>query len=164
LKSLAPPLGLRKIAVFEKQWVVESNEGNKATSAQLMQRQAAITAMKYSKAMAIGTSPAKQIAMNAFMLYMSGSTLNVFSISILSAAVLTPLRGIFGIQSLFAPLEDGGKVDLSMPKLIFIILNVVWLGVGLYKMSWMKLLPTTSADWIGSILWKENVEVSGIPA
>ena len=166
LRALPPPLGMKKIAGMEKNWILESGDGDgsKANSVQLIQRQSAITATKVSKAMAIATSPFKQMLMNGFMLYMSGSTLNVFSISIMSMAIMTPLRGIFGIQSIFEPLEDGGKIDLSMPKLIFFILNTIWLGVGLYKMSWMKLLPVTSADWIGSIVWKENLEISGIPA
>jgi hypothetical protein len=164
LKALQPPLGMRKVAVMEKQWIQESGDEDKAQSAQMIQRQNAITATKYSKAMAIATSPFKQMVMNGFMLYMSGSTLNVFSISILSMAIMTPLRGVFGTKSIFEPLEDGGKIDLSMPKLIFFVLNVIWLGVGLYKMSWMKLLPVTSADWIGKIVWKENLEISGIPA
>jgi len=162
-KALQPPLGMRKIAGIEKQFIQDTSDEDKAPSAQVIQRQNAVTATKYAKAMEIAQTPLKQMLMNSFMLYMSGSTLNVFSISIMSMAILSPLRGIFGLKSIFEPLEDGGKIDLSMPKVLFFILNGIWLGIGLYKMSWMKLLPT-SADWIGSIVWKENLEISGIPA
>ena len=64
----------------------------------------------------------------------------------------------------FAKFEDpSGKVELQTPKLIFIALNLFWLAVGLYKMSKMRLLPTTSADWSGRIVWKEIMEVTSIP-
>lgn len=125
------------------------------------QQQQALETKKKSRAMAIATSPGKQIAMNAFMMYMSGKNLNIFSISITSMAILTPLTSILGIQKTFASLEG---VDLQTAKLIYVALNLVWLAVGLYKMSVMRLLPTTSADWTGSIVWKEMLESSSIPA
>lgn len=112
--------------------------------------------------MSIATNPGKQILMNAFMMYMSGSQLNIFSISITSGAILTPLSNLFGgMEQQFAALQ--GDVDLTTPKLIFVVLNLVWLGVGLYKMSSMRLLPTTSADYAYKILWKDMMERTSIP-
>ena len=35
--------------------------------------------------------------------------------------------------------------------------------MGMYKMGSMKLLPTTSADWTGSVVWKELMESTSIP-
>lgn len=65
---------------------------------------------------------------------------------------------------MFSKFEDpSGKVELQMPKLVFVLLNFVMLGVGLYKMSKMRLLPTTSADWSGRIVWKELLESTSIP-
>ena len=125
------------------------------------QQQQALATKKNARAIAIATSPGKQIAMNAFMMYMSGKNLNIFSISITSMAILTPVMSILSIQTTFASLEG---VDLQMAKLIYVGLNLVWLAVGLYKMSVMRLLPTTSADWTGSIVWKEMLESSSIPA
>lgn len=125
------------------------------------QQQQALAQKKKTRAMAIATGPGKQIAMNAFMMYMSGKNLNIFSISITSMAVLTPIKSILGMQQTFASLEG---VDLQMAKLVYVGLNLVWLMVGLYKMSSMRLLPTTSADWTGSIVWKEMLESSSIPA
>lgn len=110
--------------------------------------------------MTLATAPGQQILMNAFMMYMSGKQLNIFSISITSMAILNPLKGLFSVEQTFGALEG---VDLQIPKLIFIGLNLVWVALGLYKMSSMKLLPTTSADWTGSIVWKELLETSSIP-
>jgi len=94
------------------------------------------------------------------MMYMSGSQLNIFSISITSMAIMSPLSNLLGIEQQFGALQD---VDLTTPKLLFIALNMVWLGVGLYKMSSMRLLPTTSADFTYKILWKDMIETSSIP-
>jgi hypothetical protein len=110
--------------------------------------------------MSIAVKPGQQIFMNAFMMYMSGSQLNIFSISITSSAILSPLSGIFGIDRQFGALQD---VDLTVPKLIFVALNLAWLCVGLYKMSSMRLLPTTSADFAYKIEWKDMMETTSIP-
>jgi hypothetical protein len=124
------------------------------------QQQNALIAKKRTKAMALATQPGQQILMNAFMMYMSGKHLNIFSISITSMAIMSPLRSIFSLEQTFAQLDG---VDLQMPKLIFLGLNLVWFALGMYKMSNMRLLPTTSADWTGSVVWKEMMESSSIP-
>lgn len=131
------------------------------TTTLTQQQQLALQQKKKAKAMTIASSPGKQILMNAFMMYMSGSNLNIFSISITSMAVLTPIKSILGMQHAFGALEG---VDLQQAKLVYVGLNLVWLVVGLYKMSSMRLLPTTSADWAGSVVWKEMMESSSIPA
>lgn len=123
-------------------------------------QQNALTAKRKSKAMSIATKPGQQILMNAFMMYMSGSQLNIFSINTCSSAVLSPLANMFGINQQFSALQ---KVELTTAKLIFLALNLVWLGIGLYKMSTMRLLPTTSADFTYKIGWKEMMETTSIP-
>jgi len=124
----------------------------------------AIRARKQSKAMSIAISPGKQIAMNAFMLWMSGKNLNIFSISITATAIMSPVKGIVGVANAFRSCEDpDGKVDLTSSKALFVLMNLAWLGVGLYKMATMKLLPLTSADWEGYVVWKHVMETSSIP-
>lgn len=124
----------------------------------------AIRARKQSKAMSIAISPGKQIAMNGFMLWMSGKNLNIFSISITTMAIMNPVRGILSISNAFRSCEDpDGKVDLTSAKALFVLMNLIWLGVGLYKMASMKLLPLTSADWEGYVVWKHVLETSSIP-
>ncbi len=123
-------------------------------------QQDALTAKRKSKAMAIAMKPGQQILMNAFMMYMSGSQLNIFSINICSSAILSPLTNIFAMNQQFSALQ---KVELTTAKMIFLALNLVWLGIGLYKMSTMRLLPTTSADFTYKIGWKEMLETTSIP-
>lgn len=110
--------------------------------------------------MSLASKPGQQVMMNAFMMYMSGSTLNIFSISTTSTAIITPITSIFKMESMFANFEE---VDTQIPKLIYVALNLVWLAVGMYKLSAMRLLPTTSADWADSIVWKDMTEMSSIP-
>ena len=123
------------------------------------QNTAALVARKKQKAMSLATQPLQQAGMNAFMMYMSGSSLNMFSINTVGSAILTPVASIFGVERTFASLD----VDTQMAKLIYIAVNLAWLGFGLYKMSSMRLLPTTSADFADSIVWKDMMETSSIP-
>ena len=95
---------------------------------------------------------------------MSGKNLNIFSISITTMAIMNPVKGIMTVSNAFRSCEDpDGKVDLTSSKALFVLMNLVWLGVGLYKMATMKLLPLTSADWEGSVVWKHVMETSSIP-
>jgi hypothetical protein len=142
----------------------DNNETSIAHAAAESKKALAICARKKSRAMTIAFSPGKQIAMNGFMLWMSGKNLNIFSISITSMAILNPIRGILSLSNAFRSCEDpDGKVDLASPKALFVVLNLIWLGVGLYKMANMKLLPLTSADWEGYVVWKNVMETSSIP-
>ena len=98
------------------------------------------------------------------MLWMSGKNLNIFSISITTTAIMSPLKSIMNVSKAFRSCEDPeGKVDLTSSKALFILLNLLWLGVGLYKCSKMKLLPLTSADWESYVVWKNVMETSSIP-
>lgn len=90
----------------------------------------------------------------------TGSQLNMFSINVTTMAIISPLTAIFTLDTTF---RQFGDVDLQMPKLIYLALNLAFLGVGLYKMSSMRLLPTTSADWTSKIVWKDMVETTSIP-
>jgi hypothetical protein len=121
----------------------------------------AIAVKQKQHAMQIAMRPGQQILMNAFMMYMSGNQLNVFSINITGSAILSPLSAIFSLDQAFSHIP--ATVDLQTAKLAFLALNLAWLGLGLYKMSSMRLLPTTSADWTFKIPFKEYLEQSSIP-
>mmetsp|Transcript_29589 Transcript_29589/g.62199 ORF Transcript_29589/g.62199 Transcript_29589/m.62199 type:complete len:195 (+) Transcript_29589:200-784(+) len=171
LKNRPPPCDMKLVQSMEKQLeqksssrsstnIIGESSANLAESKQAL----AIRARKQSKAMSIALSPGKQIAMNAFMLWMSGRNLNIFSISITSMAIMNPIKGIINVTNAFRSCEDpDGNVDLSSSKALFVVLNLVWLGVGLYKMATMKLLPLTSADWEGYVVWKEVLETTSLP-
>lgn len=129
-------------------------------------QQNALKAKQQSKAFSIAMQPGQQLLMNAFMMYMSGSQLNVFSISVTSMSILTPLTALFQAWAgggSFSPFGALQNVDITIPRLLYTAIHLAWLGVGLYKMSSMRLLPTTSADFVYKIGWKEMLETSSIP-
>jgi len=171
LATVPQPIGRKNLLHQEKQLLtagpigggdVSAAGGPVAAPVTSTQQQQVLQAKLKSRAMSLATKPGQQILMNAFMLWMSGKSLNIFSIGIITMAILTPLQGIFTLEKTFGPLEDQ-NADVQMPKLIFVALNLVWLGVGLYKMSSVRLLPTTSADWTGYIVWKDMMETTSIP-
>ena len=172
LKKKSPPCDMKLVEMMAKQLEQQSNtthstinnNKNDALTAIEEKKAIAIRARKQSNAMSIAISPGKQIAMNSFMLYMSGKQLNVFSISITTMAIMSPIKGIMNVTNAFRSCEDpDGKLDLTPQKVMFVLMNLVWLGVGLYKMANMKLLPLTSADWERYVVWKQVLETSSIP-
>ena len=154
LTKIPPSVGYSQVAAAERKRSSPSTTGASDPN------QAAILAKRQAQAMQLATKPGQQVLMNAFMMYMSGSTLNIFSISTTSMAILTPVTSIFKLESVFGNLEE---VDTQMAKLIYVGLNLLWLAIGMYKMSSMRLLPTTSADFADSIVWKDMMELSSIP-
>jgi ER membrane protein complex subunit 4 len=149
------PLGMVAIRELEKQ----QSSISSTPSSTVQPNTAILASRKKQKAMTIAMSPGQQIAMNAFMMYMSGSSLNIFSISVTSSAILTPIKSFVSLPITFQGLGD----DVQMAKLIYVFLNLIWLGIGVYKLSSMKLLPTTSADWTGTVVWKDMMETTSIP-
>jgi hypothetical protein len=161
LTKIAPTVGYSQVAAAErKRSSPSSTSGTGASSSGPNQANTMILAKKKAQAMSLASKPGQQVMMNAFMMYMSGSTLNIFSISTTSTAILTPIASIFKLEQMFGKFEE---VDTQMAKLIYVGLNLVWLAIGMYKLSAMRLLPTTSADWADSIVWKDMMEISSIP-
>ena len=108
-------------------------------------------------------SPGKNLLTTAFMLWMSGSSIQIFSIMMTGMALINPLKAIVGINEFFAPLAKEEGVDIHLPKLIYLSLQVLAVGLALYKCSTMGLLPVTSADWTSYIPSKIIEEQSAIP-
>jgi hypothetical protein len=106
--------------------------------------------------MAIAYGPGKALLSTAFMLWMSGSSVQIFSIMMTGMALVTPIKGLLSLGEAFKGLQAGqdkvtdavGGVDLRLPYLIYSSLQLLALGVAVYKCSTMGLLPLTSADWV----------------
>lgn len=103
---------------------------------------------KQRQVMNIAYGPGKGLLTTAFMLWMSGSSIQIFSIMMTGMALLNPIKALVNANEPFRPFEKEEGVDTRIAKLIYISLQVLALGVGLYKCSTMGLLPLTSADWI----------------
>jgi hypothetical protein len=51
-------------------------------------------------------------------------------------------------------------VSLATQKLKYVAINCVGLAAGLYKFSYMGLIPVAAEDWIGLIEYAHPIEVS----
>ncbi|KAL2236896.1 ER membrane protein complex subunit 4 [Sesamum indicum] len=115
---------------------------------------------KAQKAWEVAQAPFKNLFMMAFMMWMAGSTVHLFSIGITFSALLQPINALRGVGKVFEPYKDN-KVDLLVPKLVFIALNLVGLGMGIWKLNTLGLLPTHVSDWVSSLPPPQEVEYSG---
>ncbi|OQS04193.1 hypothetical protein THRCLA_03559 [Thraustotheca clavata] len=115
--------------------------------------------LKKKRANDVATAPFKGLFQTGFMMWMSGSSINIFSIMITAMAFVNPVKALFNVHGAFTGLDDG-KLDLTQFKLIFIAANFVAIGVALYKCGTMGLLPTTSCDWTWLLPIKQAIEAS----
>ena len=126
--------------------------------------------LKVKKANELAFQPAKSFAMTAFMMYMSGNSVNIFPIMITMMAVYNPIRSILAANAAFAPYNDDlldnvGRAQLFSAKAMYVALNMVAMSGALYKMSLMGLLPNTPSDWVGYLRVPLAAQVSsGGPA
>ncbi|KAL7112035.1 hypothetical protein ACP275_05G127800 [Erythranthe tilingii] len=115
---------------------------------------------KSQKAWEVAQAPFKNLFMMAFMMWMAGSTVHLFSIGITFSALLQPVNALRTVGKVFEPYKDN-KVDLLGPKLVFIALNLVGLGFGVWKLNTLGLLPTHVSDWVSSLPPPQEVEYCG---
>jgi hypothetical protein len=117
-------------------------------------------AAKQRQVMATAYAPGKNLLSTGFMLWMSGSSIQLFSIMAVGMALMNPIKALATTNEAFKHFEG---IDTKLPKLIFVALQILSLGVALYKMQSMGLLPATSADWTSFIPNKNFMERAGTP-
>ncbi|KAJ7778642.1 DUF1077-domain-containing protein [Mycena maculata] len=110
--------------------------------------------LKEKRALDFAIAPAKSLPMQAFMLYMSGGGVQIFSMGIVFMLLLSPFKNIAGINEAFAPFAPStaknpkALTTLPAQKLVYIACNVLTLAVGLWKCRSMGLLPLGTGDWL----------------
>jgi hypothetical protein len=98
--------------------------------------------LKLKKAWEIALAPAKQLPMQGIGMWMTGNSLQVFSIFMVFTLFKNPLVQILGTNSVFVPYEtESTRAKLLMVKLAYIACNVLTLALGMYKVNAMGLLP-----------------------
>jgi hypothetical protein len=102
--------------------------------------------------------PAKQIPMNLFMSYMSGSSLQVIPISMTLMLFSSTFKAIMGVNASFRGLDTiDNHNDVLMAKLAYLFLQMVIIGIGIFKLNSMGLIPTTKGDWLS---WEQGTRWS----
>eukprot|EP00484_Ammonia_sp_Unknown_P011574 CAMPEP_0197056212 /NCGR_PEP_ID=MMETSP1384-20130603/80780_1 /TAXON_ID=29189 /ORGANISM="Ammonia sp." /LENGTH=185 /DNA_ID=CAMNT_0042490107 /DNA_START=109 /DNA_END=666 /DNA_ORIENTATION=+ len=95
------------------------------------------------QAWATAKSPGKQIMMSGLMMWMSGSTMSIFTLMMMTMVMINPITALFGVQSQFQRFETQENYkQLWLPKLTFIALNLACVGIGVWKLNALGLLPT----------------------
>ncbi|KAG9244263.1 hypothetical protein BJ878DRAFT_507053 [Calycina marina] len=121
-------------------------------------------ALKLKKAWEIALAPAKQLPMTAIMMYMSGNSLQIFSIMMVGMAFKNPILGLMATNQAFERFEsEGNKNGLVVAKLAYVGMQVLALALGIWKVNGMGLLPTTRSDWLAWEMAREPLE-RAIPA
>ncbi|KAF4990824.1 hypothetical protein FDECE_14230 [Fusarium decemcellulare] len=112
--------------------------------------------LKVKKAWEVALAPVKGLPMTAIMMYMSGNSLQIFSIMMVFMAFKNPLMGLVNTnQALERFQTENNSAQLLQVKLVYVACQLVALGVGIWKINTMGLLPTTRSDWL---MWEAQRE------
>src|SRR5436190_11623713 len=85
--------------------------------------------LKIKKAWEIALAPAKSLPMNAFMMYMSGNTLQIFSIMLTWMLFMNPIKAISNLGNTFAKFDgETTRSRLLVVKLAFLALQILTIG------------------------------------
>jgi len=145
-----------------RKWAIDADQESKQPQNVLKQVAARApdnTDLKIKKAWEQATAPGKGIFMQAFMLWMAGSGVNIFSIMITVYAIINPAKAIMSTNSAFARFSDVKKGMFEV-KAVFILLNLLSMAVAIYKCATLGFLPTTPSDWVSMLPVKEAMEFS----
>lgn len=98
--------------------------------------------LKLKKAWEIALAPTKQLPMNAIMMYMSGNSLQIFSIMMVFMLFKGPIQGLMATNTTFAKFEtDATRGKLVGVKAVYVLMQLLLLALGVWKVNAMGLLP-----------------------
>jgi hypothetical protein len=80
--------------------------------------------------------------MNAIMMYMSGNSLQIFSIMMVFMLFKGPIQGLINTNNVFAKFDSETlRGKLLGVKAVYVLMQFVLLGLGVWKVNAMGLLP-----------------------
>ncbi|KAH9930950.1 DUF1077-domain-containing protein [Fomitopsis serialis] len=109
--------------------------------------------LKTKRAWDFAIAPAKSLPMQAFMLYMSGGGVQIFSMGIVFMLLSSPFKNIATMNTAFAPFAPSSAPPkafstLALQKVVYVLCSILTLALGLWKCRSMGLLPTGTGDWL----------------
>ena len=104
--------------------------------------------------------PAKQAGFMCVMLYMSGSQPSVFSIMMMVTCISSPIMALTNVTKMF---PQDKQVDVIVPRLIYVAIQIGQLLFAAYKLDAMGLLPTYASDWMSQMVAPKYAETSAGP-
>lgn len=115
--------------------------------------------LKVKKAWEVALAPVKGLPMTAIMMYMSGNSLQIFSIMMVFMAFKNPIVGLMSTNQAFERFQtDSNSGQILQTKLVYVAMQFLALAVGVWKINSMGLLPTTRSDWMMWESLREPVE------
>ena len=98
--------------------------------------------LKVKKAWEVALGPVKALPMTFIMMYMSGNSLQIFSIMMVFMAFKNPITGIMATNQAFERFQtETNAAQIMQTKLVYVVMQLVALGVGVWKVNGMGLLP-----------------------
>ena len=84
----------------------------------------------------------KQLPMTGIMMYMSGNSLQIFSIMMVVMAFKNPVMGLVATNQAFERFESEGiKGKILQVKAVYVAMQLLALALGVWKVNAMGLLP-----------------------
>ncbi|EFP79781.1 hypothetical protein PGT21_035410 [Puccinia graminis f. sp. tritici] len=141
---------------------------NFSTSRGKTQDEIELNSLRQKKAWDLALAPAKQVPMQGFMMWMSGTGVQIFSVMMVYMLIKGAITACISVNTTFQPFEStlpsssttspasSSKRPPKTPKpkslvpqkLTFIACQSLLLLLGLWKVNGMGLLPTRLSDWI----------------
>ncbi|EJD06270.1 endoplasmic reticulum protein [Fomitiporia mediterranea MF3/22] len=148
-RNLPPPPGFAQLPSSSSKSTAKSSSSSSMTTS----AEPSYTALKEKRAWDLAISPAKQLPMQAFMLYMSGGGVQIFSMGIVFMLLFSPFKNLANINSVFAqfaPSTSDARALTTLPlqKSVYFLCNALTLALGIWKCRSMGLLPTGTGDWL----------------
>lgn len=98
--------------------------------------------LKLKKAWEVALGPIKSLPMTGIMMYMSGNSLQIFSIMMVVMAFKTPIMGIIGTAQAFERFEtDSNRAKMLQVKAAYVAMQLLALALGVWKVNQMGLFP-----------------------
>ncbi|KAG0239140.1 hypothetical protein BGW41_007911 [Actinomortierella wolfii] len=117
----------------------------------------------------VALAPGKQLPMQAFMLWMSGNSVQIFSVAITAMLMFSPIRAILNMSQVFERYETYSAVKqpiteskLFLPKVTFLAMQLLSILLGMWKLNSMGLLPTSHSDWLAFLDPKTPLEYTSL--
>ncbi|KAG5927510.1 hypothetical protein E4U42_002153 [Claviceps africana] len=117
--------------------------------------------LKVKKAWEVALAPVKALPMTGIMMYMSGNSLQIFSIMMVFMAFKNPIIGLMATNQAFEKFHsEKNAAQILQIKLVYVAMQLIALAVGVWKVNSMGLLPTTRSDWLMWESLRESVDKS----
>ena len=98
--------------------------------------------LKLKKAWEVALAPVKSLPMTAIMMYMSGNSLQIFSIMMVFMAFKNPAMGLMNTNQAFEKFHsESNAPQMLQVKFVYVVCQLVALAVGVWKINQMGLLP-----------------------